>query len=391
MNIILFSHPVFTSSQSMPRFTKMLEQAYVARGHQVQVWLPLPKLYTLLSNTCLLKWAGYIDQYIFFPLWVRNQLKTQPDNTLYVFTDQALGPWVWLVKKKPHIVHVHDLLALRSALGDIPQIHVSRTGAIYQRYIRQGFRQARHFISVSNKTRDDLHSYGKVSPVISEVVYNGQNFPFVPMLPEQARQCIANAGLPVPAEGMLLHISGNQWYKNVLGVIRMYAHYAQTSTNPLPLWLVGPHLNMELQAALDEVPPQGKVLFFYKLDNQVIQAAYSLSRAFIFPSHAEGFGWPIIEAQACGCPVITTADSPMNEVGGPVARYLPRLLPQDNAQVWANNATAVLIELLNLDEAARADVVAQGIAWVERFNTDAAIEGYLRVYRQVVEYEHTNN
>jgi hypothetical protein len=81
----------------------------------------------------------------------------------------------------------------------------------------------------------------------------------------------------------------------------------------------------------------------------------------------------------------------MSEVGGPVARYLPRLMPQDDAQVWARDAAAVLIELLNLDEAARADVVAQGITWVERFNADAAIEGYLRVYRQVVECEHASD
>lgn len=388
MNIILFSHPVFTTSQSMPRFTKMLEQAYVARGHQVQVWSPQPKFYTLASSTRLLKWAGYIDQYILFPLWVRNQLKTQPDNSLYVLTDQALGPWVWLVKKKPHVVHVHDLLALRSSLGHFPQIDISWSGRIYQRFIRRGFRQARHFISVSNRTRDDLHSYGKVSPVISEVVYNGQNFPFAPMLPEEARQCMDHVGLPVPLEGMLLHISGNLWYKNVPGIVRMYAHYAQTTTNPLPLWLVGPCMNKQLQAALDEVPSQGKVLFFYKLDNQVLQAAYSLSRAFLFPSHAEGFGWPIIEAQACGCPVITTGDTPMSEVAGPAARYLPRLLSQGDAQIWARDASTVLIELLNLDPTTRAEIVAQGITWVERFNADVAIEGYLSVYRQVVECEH---
>jgi len=391
MNIVLFSHPAFMKSQSMPRFTRMLEQAYVERGHQVQVWSPLARVYALLPNGRLSKWAGYIDQYILFPLWVRKQVKTQPANTLYVFSDQALGPWVPLVKNKPHVVHVHDLLALRSALGDVAENHTSCSGQLYQRYIRHGFKQAKHFISISKKTRDDLHHFGQVSPVTSEVVYNGLNYPFMPMPSEEARQQIAIAGLQVQAEGMLLHVSGYQWYKNVPGIIRIYAHYAKTCQNPLPLWLVGPHIDAKLQAALNEVPSQGQVLFFYGLDNSVLHATYSLSRAFLFPSHAEGFGWPIIEAQACGCPVITTDEPPMNEVGGPVAKYLPRLLVEDDVQIWAKHGANVLIELLNLDESARANSLAKGLAWVEHFNADSAIEGYLRIYQQIVELQINSN
>jgi len=390
MNIVLFSHPAFMRSQSMPRFASMLEQAYLARGHQVQVWSPQARVYTLIPCCRLSKWAGYVDQYMLFPLWVHKQLKQQPADTLFVFCDQALGPWVPLVKGRPHVVHTHDLLALRSALGDAPENPTSWSGRLYQRYIRHGFRQARHFISISSKSRDDLHHFGQVSPVTSEVVYNGLNYPYAPLPAGEARQVLKQAGLPVPAEGLLLHVSGNQWYKNVPGIIRLYAHYARKQHGPLPLWLVGPYPDEKLQAALDEVPAQGEVLFFHGLDNRVLQAAYSLSRAFIFPSLAEGFGWPIIEALACGCPVITTGEPPMNEVGGPVARYLPRLRAEDDVQAWAKNGAAVLDELLSLDAADRADILAQGVAWARSFDTDAAIEGYLRVYRQVVEWESTH-
>ena len=135
---------------------------------------------------------------------------------------------------------------------------------------------------------------------------------------------------------------------------------------------------------------RARCLFFHGLDNSVLQAAYSLSRAFLFPSLAEGFGWPIVEALACGCPVITTNEPPMNEVGGTVARYLPRLRAEDDVQAWAKNGAAVLVELLSLDEADRAALAAQGIAWAKSFDADAAIEGYLRVYRQVIERESKN-
>jgi hypothetical protein len=178
MNIVLFSHPMFMQSQSMPRFTRMLEEAYIVRGHNVQVWSPQPKFHKIFSQGKLSKWAGYIDQYLLFPYWVRTQLKHQSIDTLYVFCDQALGPWVPLVKNIPHVVHAHDLLALRSALGDIPENPTSWTGKLYQRYIRHGFKQAQHFISVSNKTREDLLRFGQVKPLTSEVVYNGLNYPY---------------------------------------------------------------------------------------------------------------------------------------------------------------------------------------------------------------------
>lgn len=384
MNIVLFSHPAFMSSQSMPRFARMLQEAYLARGHSVQVWSPQARVYNWVPAGRLTKWAGYVDQYILFPLWVRKQFKQQPGDTLYVFCDQALGPWVPLVKVRPHVVHVHDLLALRSALGDVPENPTSRTGRIYQRYIRHGFQQARHFISISKKTRDDLHHFGQVKPVTSEVVYNGLNYPFAPMPPDEAAQLLTRAGLPASATGMLLHVSGGQWYKNLSGVIRLYAQYAKGEPNPLPLWCISPNPSPAVQQILDDLPAQAKVLFFQGLDSQALVAAYSVARVFMVPSLAEGFGWPIIEAQACGCPVITTDAAPMNEIGGSATHYLPRLHKEDDVHAWAAAGAGTLKNLLNLSAAQRQQLVEQGQNHAAQFNADGAIASYLHIYQQVL-------
>lgn len=372
------------NSQSMPRFARMLEQAYLARGHQVQMWSPQPKLYALIPQGRLSKWAGYIDQYLLFPLWVRKQIRQQPADALYVFCDQALGPWVPLVKHKPHVVHVHDLLALRSALGEVPENPTAWSGRLYQRYIRQGFKQAQHFISVSNKTREDLHDIGEVNVATSEVVYNGINYPYAPMSPNEAKQVLINAGQPVKPEGMLLHLGGSQWYKNLAGVIQLYIEYAKNEAKPLPLWCVSPAPNKKIQMLLEQVPPQGQVLFVQGIDNHALQASYSLARVFIFPSLAEGFGWPIIEAQACGCPVLTTDAAPMNEIGGTAASYIPVLKTSEDVQAWAINGAVQLKSLLTMPEKQHKKLVREGIENVTRFNADDAIEGYLKVYRQVL-------
>jgi glycosyltransferase involved in cell wall biosynthesis len=384
MNLVLFSHPAFMASQSMPRFARMLQEAYLARGHQVQVWSPQARVYNWMPQGRLSKWAGYVDQYILFPPWVRQQLKQQAADTLYVFCDQALGPWVPLVKHRPHVVHVHDLLALRSALGVVPENLTSWSGRLYQRYIRHGFQQARHFISISNKTRDDLHQFGQVTATTSEVVYNGLNCPFVPMATDEAITVLASAGLPANANGMLLHVSGGQWYKNLAGVIRLYAEYAKAEVNPLPLWCISPSPSPAVQQILNEVPAHGQVLFFQGLNNQALVAAYALARVFLLPSLAEGFGWPIVEAQACGCPVLTTDAPPMNEIGGPAASYLPLLRSTDDVRAWAAGGASTLKALLAMTPAQRQQRVALGLSHAARFTADSAIAGYLQIYEQVL-------
>jgi glycosyltransferase involved in cell wall biosynthesis len=327
MRLVLFSHPNFFASQSMPRFAGMLKKSFESLGHQVEVWSPQACVFNWVPRGSLSKWAGYIDQYLLFPVWVRRALRKTTSDTLFVFCDQALGPWVPLVESRPNIVHVHDLLALRSALGEVPENPTSLTGRIYQKYIRRGFQHGRHFICVSEKTREDLVRVGRVNAALSDVVYNGINFPYAPLPSGEALDILRAADLeaPVLSRGMLLHVGGGQWYKNLPGVIALYAHYASITADPKPLWCVTPGPSPSIVAMLRTVPARGKVIFAKSLDSRALQALYSLASVLLFPSLAEGFGWPLVEAQACGCPVLTTDEPPMNEVAGPAAWYLPRL------------------------------------------------------------------
>jgi glycosyltransferase involved in cell wall biosynthesis len=282
------------------------------------------------------------------------------------------------------VVHAHDLLALRSALGQFPENRTALTGRIYQRYIRRGYRHGRHFISISHKTRDDLHRYGGIQPTTSEVVYNGLNFPYERMAREEARDTLRAAGLPVVSAGMLLHVGGGQWYKNQVGVIELYASYAAQVPEPLPLWCVSPPASARLEQALAGVPPGGRVFFFQGLSESTLQAAYSYADTLLFPSLAEGFGWPIIEALACGCPVITTDEPPMSEIGGTCAAYLPRLQGEHNMADWAAHGAAVLLAMLGRTPA-QAEVNRElGRAWAQRFTAESAIEAYLAIYSKVL-------
>jgi glycosyltransferase involved in cell wall biosynthesis len=383
MKLVMFCHPGFLTSQSMPRFARLLKTSYETRGYEVEVWSPRPKLHRILAGSRFAKWGGYIDQYLLFPLWVRKMMRTVSDDTLFVFCDQALGPWIPLVKERPHVVHVHDLLALRSALGELEENPTSISGRIYQRYIRWGFSQARHFISVSKKTRDDLHRFGQISAITSEYVYNGLNFPFSPLRQDEALQILLNAKLPATADGMVLHVGGGQWYKNLPGVIAIYAKYAARDANALPLWCIGPNPRGAALAALEKVPSNGRVLFFSRLDNLTLQAAYSVARVFLFPSLAEGFGWPLIEARACGCPVITTDEAPMNEFPSEDSRFIPRMGLGIDIDMWAELGASLARDLIAQRNRDPAKCVERAQAWAKRFDADKSIDAYLSIYEDV--------
>ncbi len=370
----------------MPRFAHMLISSFESRGHAVTALSPPARFHRLAAGTRFAKWAGYIDQYLLFPATARRILKQMPDDTLFVFCDQALGPWVPLVQGRPHVIHTHDLLALRSALGDIKENPTGFTGRIYQRYIRRGFRRARHFICVSRKTRDDLQRFGGVDASSADVVYNGLNFPFAPLAKEAAEQTLAAAGFTASPKGVILHVGGNQWYKNLAGVFAIYARYCAEEEDPLPLWCISPRPTQAVAAAaLSRIGPRGSVQFHQHISSATLQAAYSYARALVFPSLAEGFGWPLIEAQACGCPVITTNEPPMNEVGGDAALYISRLEYGENIDTWAALGADSLRTLLMEPEEERARRRERGIAWANQFDHDRSIDGYLAIYQRILD------
>ena len=125
-----------------------------------------------------------------------------------------------LVKDFPHVIHCHDFLAQRSALDEIPENKLGWTGKTYQRFIQKGYLQGKYFISISKKTKHDLHRFLGAEPLKSEMVYNGLNQEFIRVNSNEARIWISkNTGINLD-DGYILHVGGNQFYKNRMGVLK---------------------------------------------------------------------------------------------------------------------------------------------------------------------------
>lgn len=135
------------------------------------------------------------------------------------------------------------------------------------------------------------------------------------------------------------------------------------------LGVVGPHLASEERDYLQHRLP-GRWVAFELPDLSKLRRLYSSAHAFIYPSDYEGFGLPILEAMACGCPVIASNRSSFPEVAGSAAL----LAGEQSAECYAS-----LIESLN-DIENRAALVALGQERAKQFSWDETISQTLALY-----------
>jgi glycosyltransferase involved in cell wall biosynthesis len=386
VEIVLFTHPEALGSVSMPKFAGMLSKGLQARGHAVDTWTPKPVFYKCPSPRALKKWLGYIDQFVIFPRECKVRLQQVAPNTLFVFADHALGPWAPMVANKPHVLHCHDFIAQKAALMPDGRSPTKFTGKMYQRWIRKGYRQAQNFVSVSNSTRQDLHRMLPDTPHISEVVYNGLNGAFSPGSVDEARRVLGGICENDLRSGYLLHVGGNQPYKNRLGVVAVYEAWRAVSGNASPLMLVGKEPDPVLRQAIKGSRYAKDIAVVTGLNDRGLVEAYRGAILLVFPSIAEGFGWPIAEAMACGTPVLTTGAAPMNEVGGDAAFYGPCLgdLSPSGVAQWAEIWAAIALRISTLGSSDRQRVVDRGLQEAKRFQTGDYLDAIESIYQRIL-------
>ncbi len=391
MKLVFLSHPFFLGHQSMPRYLYMLADGMRKRGHHVEIMAPVERIAKLSNSKSLKKWFGYIDQYVIFKRELAVKVRDSPVDSLFVFTDHALGPWVPVVQARPHVIHCHDFIAQRSALDQIPNQTLGWTGKVYQRYIRNGYSKGRNFISVSEKTQRDLHEFLGRTPEFSEVVYNGLNSKLTNENSKEARAKVGKvAGVDV-GDGYLLHVGGNQWYKNRIGVIDIYTEWRNTSQAALPLLFVGEKPDFATLHAKTNSPYASDIYFISDQDDKFIRSAYSGSTVFLFPSITEGFGWPIAEAMVCGSIVITTGETPMTEVGADAAMYVPKMPADIKARkAWAQGVAETISTIVNITAAERAAIVNRGYENVDRFKLDRALDKIESIYKKLAPSTHNS-
>lgn len=387
MKIVLFSHPSFLAHQSMPRFAKMIKEGMLNKGHELTIWSPKALFFKLaFNNPFLEKWMGYLDQYVVFPIIVKMRLLSCSKDTLFVFADNALGPWVHLVKKRYHVVHCHDFLAQQSAFGLLPENKTGISGKYYQKFIRWGYSKSENFISISIKTQTDLHFFLTKTPKISSVVYNGLNQDFEsPQNKILVRKLLTNEYTIDLSKGYILHVGGNAFYKNRLGVLEIYDQWAKDYKANVPLILVGEPPSEELLAFKEKSIVSKSIYFITNIGDLRLQQFYQGASVMIFPSLYEGFGWPIVEAMASGSLVITTDEDPMKEVAADAGFYIPKksFNPEEFVK-WKSIAAKELEKVMQLTPVQSGMAIQKSILRSKEFSAQGFVNSIEKVYQQIL-------
>jgi len=185
-------------------------------------------------------------------------------------------------------------------------------------------------------------------------------------------------------DGYIMHIGGNQYYKNRKGVIEIYDFWRGISKKKIPLLLIGSEPSEELSDLHQKSPYKEDIHFVSNLSDEYINNAYSGAVCLLFPSLDEGFGWPIIEAMASGCPVITTNRSPMNEVGGPAAFYIDKR-PNDELHLkkWKEDSAKILERLITLDTLQMKELMEKSLKQSQKFTTEHSLNAIEVVYKEI--------
>jgi glycosyltransferase involved in cell wall biosynthesis len=299
--------------ESMLRFADALAAALRAAGDTVEVWHP-PAVLGRLRVGGLTRWLGFVDKLILGPPLLIARRLLHPAAVFHI-TDHCLAFYLRVLPRRRTLVTCHDVIGFLGALGRLPGVRHRAGSALLQRWLMHELRQAPLIACVSEATRAQVAEV--VGATQTVVIDNGLNDAFAPPDPAAAEQRLAAAGIAPP---FVFHLGSNQWQKNRAGVVAIFASLRRRGL-PWRLALAGAPWDHELRAAIAASGCAEHIIELGALDHATLVACYACAEATVFPSLAEGFGWPVAEAQACGGVVVASNRAPLPDVGGDGAGY----------------------------------------------------------------------
>jgi len=237
------------------------------------------------------------------------------------------------------------------------------------RFSVRSLRAAARVVCVSEATRRDLIAYGGVDPARTSICPPGVSSSFRRLDPETRRRV---RGEFPPEKRLLMHVSSGWPYKNVEGTIEVLARLVSEGHDVL-LVRVGVPLRPEQAALAMRLGVGRRVIETGSVSDTRLVELYNAADTFLFPSRWEGFGWPAVEALACGTPVVvSTCDALLEAVDGAALAApasAPDALAREVIRLWSDDELASTMRR-------RGEKRARRLSW------DSAADHYVRAYRE---------
>lgn len=270
-------------------------------------------------------------------------------------------------KKIPTVLTIHDLAFLL-----YPENYTRINRAYLSAMVPQSVKQAASIIAVSKQTKEDLVRMVGVPEERISVIYNGIESNFRPMTRDECEATWQKYSLP--KGGYLLYVGTLEPRKNIAGLIRAYAKIQKNPGISQRLVICGGlgWLYRELFGLVNELGLRKEIIFTGHVPNKDLPAIYCGAELLVYPSIYEGFGLPVLEAMACGTPVITSNVSSLPEVAGDAALLIS---PNDVEEL-----TEAINRLLS-DSELRKEFAKRGLERAKLFSWEKTARETLQVYK----------
>ena len=376
--VILLGNYPLDRQESMLRFWHLMESELVSRGFSVESIFPRGYFGRILQKGGLAKWLAYIDKYILFPPRLAMELsrikRKYRDRKIVVhICDHANAVYAALARNWfPVLVTCHDLLAVRGARGEDTYCPASGFGKYLQAAILSGIGHATLVACVSRATQADLVRLSDPSMTErSEFIPLALNYPYRPLPREEALRILTRAGAALPFRGFVLHVGSGNPRKNREALLLAVARIKDSW--PGKIVFAGDPFSTAEQNLARSLGLEDRIHGISRPDNETLLALYNAAHGLIFMSHTEGFGWPILEAQASGCPVICSNRTSVPEVAG------------EGGLIHEPDAYGEIAgDIQHLENPAfRDQVIALGFKNAQGYTSERMMEAYQEAYRRI--------
>jgi len=287
---------------------------------------------------------------------------------IYHSPGYTLPVWAGRVRS---LVTLHDLIAL-----DFPELCKNETALYYNLVLPGTIYSAKKIVAVSNKVKDDVL---RRFPVVDEnkiaVIYHGVNFRFKKITIKKILQDVRNKyNLP---ERYLLFVGNIEPKKNIERIVEALHQLKSEKEVINKLVIVGRKgwKYSSLFKLIEKLRMQANVILLGYVEEEDLPAIYSLAETLVYPSLYEGFGLPVIEAMACGCPVVMSNRGALPEISNGLCQQIDPLNTDQLCHA---------IRKLMGDKDYRNQQINDGIARSSRFSWDRAANQTIDLYNSIM-------
>lgn len=378
MRIILIGNYPGDRQVSMKKYSLALRRNLINNGVEVDMINPIaffsPR--SSCTNRGIYKWLGYLDKYIVFPIILKRKVlrerKKNREDVYFHICDHSNSIYLNFLPKNTSGITCHDVLAIQGAFGyNESYCPATKTGKLLQNWIFKNLKEATVLTTVSHYTMDQLLQLSGIdlkSKCRWKVIYNSFNSNFSPMEKGECKRLLD--AISFPQGPFILHVGSGLPRKNRKLIVKMVEILGERWKGNI--CFAGDPLNKDILDYVEQSSLRNRIISLVKPDHLTLLALYSSCEAFVFPSFSEGFGWPVIEAQACGTPVLASSIGALKEIGGNAAIYANPYKPEE----FAN-------EFLNLIQKERkSEFISLGFKNCKRFNSQNLTQDFIRLYQK---------